>query len=45
MVAAQGPGAERVRGVQANTDIFHIVMAAFGWDSESAADPKATSGR
>jgi alkaline phosphatase len=31
LVAAQGPGAERVRGFIANTDVFHIIMAAFGW--------------
>jgi len=32
LVAAQGPGAERVRGFIANTDLFHIMMAAFGWE-------------
>lgn len=31
LVAAQGPGAERVRGVLSNTDLFHIMLAAFGW--------------
>jgi alkaline phosphatase len=31
LVAAQGPGAERVRGYMANTDIFHVMMRAFGW--------------
>jgi alkaline phosphatase len=31
LVAAQGPGAERVRGFLANTDVFHIMMAAYGW--------------
>lgn len=31
MVAAQGPGAERVRGYMRNTDIFHVMMSAFGW--------------
>ena len=33
MVAAQGPGAERVRGVFPNTDLFGIMMSAFGWDA------------
>jgi alkaline phosphatase len=33
LVAAQGPGAERVRGFLSNTDVFHIMMAAFGWSS------------
>jgi alkaline phosphatase len=31
LVAAQGPGAERVRGYMANTDLFGIMMAAYGW--------------
>lgn len=32
MVAAQGPGSERVHGFLRNTDLFHIMMAAFGWE-------------
>jgi alkaline phosphatase len=31
LVAAQGPGSERVRGVLANTDLFDIMLSAFGW--------------
>jgi alkaline phosphatase len=31
LVAAQGPGAERVRGYMANTDLFGVMMNAFGW--------------
>jgi alkaline phosphatase len=31
LVAAQGPGAERVKGFIANTDLFRIMMAAYGW--------------
>ncbi len=31
LVAAQGPGAERVRGFISNTDLFRIMMAAYGW--------------
>jgi alkaline phosphatase len=31
LVAAQGPGAERVRGYLANTDLFGVMMDAFGW--------------
>ena len=31
IVAAQGPGAERVRGFMANTDLFDVMMQAFGW--------------
>ncbi len=32
LVAAQGPGAEGVHGFIANTDLFHIMMAAYGWE-------------
>jgi alkaline phosphatase len=32
LVSAQGPGAERVHGFIANTDLFRIMMAAFGWN-------------
>lgn len=31
LVAAQGPGAERVRGFLSNTDLFHIIVTAYGW--------------
>ena len=31
LVAAQGPGAQRVRGFLSNTDLFHIMMSAYGW--------------
>jgi alkaline phosphatase len=31
LVAAQGPGAERVRGFLSNTDLFRIMMDALGW--------------
>jgi alkaline phosphatase len=31
LVAATGPGADRVRGYLANTDIFRIMMDAYGW--------------
>jgi alkaline phosphatase len=34
LVAAQGPGAERVKGFFPNTQLFHIMMAAYGWDSK-----------
>ncbi len=32
LVAAKGPGAERLHGFIANADIFHIMMAAYGWE-------------
>ena len=31
VVAATGPGAERVRGFFPNTQLFRIMMAAYGW--------------
>jgi alkaline phosphatase len=31
-VIAMGPGSERVKGFISNTDVFHIVMAGFGWE-------------
>ena len=31
LVAAKGPGAERVRGVLSNVDVFEIMRAAYGW--------------
>lgn len=37
LVAAQGPGADRVRGYLANTDLFGIMMSAFGWRPDAAA--------
>lgn len=33
LVAAEGPGAERVRGILPNTQLFHIMMSAYGWES------------
>jgi alkaline phosphatase len=37
LVAAQGPGARRVHGFIANTDLFRIMMAAYGWTETVAA--------
>ena len=31
LVAARGPGASRVRGYMSNTDLFRIMMRAYGW--------------
>jgi alkaline phosphatase len=35
-VMALGAGAERVRGFMPNTQIFHIMMQAFGWKPDAA---------
>lgn len=34
MVAAMGPGSERVRGYMLNTDVFQVMMRAFGWKAD-----------
>jgi alkaline phosphatase len=31
MIAATGPGSSRVRGYMPNSQIFHVLMAAYGW--------------
>ena len=36
VVAAQGPGAERVKGFFSNTQLFHIMMSAYGWRPEKS---------
>ena len=35
VVAAQGPGAEQVRGFMPNTQLFHVIMNAWGWKPET----------
>lgn len=32
LASAMGPGAQRLHGFIANTDLFHIMMAAYGWE-------------
>jgi alkaline phosphatase len=44
LIAAQGPGAARVHGFMANTEIFRIMMAAYGW-KELPAAPSAAARR
>ena len=43
MVAAQGPGAERVRGYMQNTDVFTVMMAAFGWKADGGTGSTPTT--
>ena len=40
MAAAQGPGAFRVRGYLANTDLFGIMMRAYGWRENRSVPAK-----
>lgn len=35
IVAAQGRGADRVRGYMDNTDLFRVMMQAFGWKPQA----------
>lgn len=35
LVAAQGPGAEKVRGFMRNTQLFDVMMDAYGWQKNS----------
>lgn len=37
LVAAIGAGADRVHGYFPNTQLFHVMMNAYGWDDASAA--------
>jgi alkaline phosphatase len=43
LVAAQGPGAQRVHGYMANTDIFRVMMEAFGWPIPKPARTKTST--
>ena len=40
MIAAMGPGADRVRGYMLNTDVFKVMMQAFGWKADDALVPQ-----
>jgi alkaline phosphatase len=41
LVAARGPGAARVRGCFANTELFSIMMTAYGWKPERDMERQA----
>jgi alkaline phosphatase len=34
LVAAQGPGSEKVAGFMSNTDLFRVMMSAYGWSAD-----------
>jgi alkaline phosphatase len=34
VVAAEGPGSENVSGFMSNTDLFRVMMAAYGWPED-----------
>jgi alkaline phosphatase len=31
VVAAQGPGSDKVKGFMSNTDLFRVMLSAYGW--------------
>jgi alkaline phosphatase len=35
-MTAQGPGADAIRGYLLNTDLFHIMLTAYGWEPPRA---------
>ena len=37
LLVGQGPGAERIKVMISNTDTFHIMMEAYGWEGGPAA--------
>jgi alkaline phosphatase len=41
MIAAMGPGSDRVRGYMLNTDVFRVMMQAFGWKADDAVPQTA----
>jgi alkaline phosphatase len=41
MIAAMGPGSDRVRGYMLNTDIFRVMMQAYGWKVDDAVQQTA----
>jgi alkaline phosphatase len=40
LAAAQGPGAEQVRGYLSNTRLFHVILNAYGWKPASASSSR-----
>jgi alkaline phosphatase len=34
LIAAQGPGSEKISGFMSNTDLFGVMMSAYGWQAD-----------
>jgi alkaline phosphatase len=34
LIAAQGPGSEKVSGFMSNTDLFRVMLSAYGWQAD-----------
>jgi alkaline phosphatase len=45
VAAAQGPGAEQIRGFLPNTRLFHVMMNAYGWKPDPAPVAGGVSSR
>lgn len=45
LVAARGPGAERVRGFLPNTELFRVMLAAYGWPESAGQTSGVRDGR
>jgi alkaline phosphatase len=43
IVAAKGPGADRVRGFMSNTDLFSVMMQAYGWKPAEPTRPRTAT--
>ncbi len=41
LLTGQGPGADRIKGMISNTDIFRIMMKAYGWEAAKETRPAA----
>lgn len=44
LAAAKGPGSERVRGYISNTDLFKVMMSAYGWRETPAPPARVAAG-
>ncbi len=45
LVAADGPGSDKIHGLLTNTDLFQIVLDAYGWQRDSQARHAAIAAR
>jgi alkaline phosphatase len=45
LLTGLGPGAERIKGMISNTDIFHIMMQAYGWEAQPTVPQASLTAR
>src|SRR3954454_13514299 len=41
LIAAEGPGSQKIAGFMSNTDLFHVMMSAYGWQADSPSGTPA----